>query len=1209
MSDEENEISQLKQQLAQRDKDIQMKDIALKGTSGLRAKLNAAGEEIQKLKEEMPVGGIDPEVFRRTLERAEMMQEEIEQQEKQNELLKGYLNELSQSHRRQEIRSESLLDRLDDLPASTRSTIFPTLAPRPQTDSALVPALLQELKDMASAHEDETMLATGARHDEHQALELKISSLTEDRRLAATEITVLENTLERETLKTAEALNEVVQLQQSLERHEATSAKTNGKLMTACHAKLEGLRNQIVNLEEQNLKLQHENVKSETLLLEKDALIGSLQKPQEQTIPEISIIAATSEEPAPSGGQEGEDARMAELQSKYDETRIALEEARVLLKERESDLQTKTEELDTLRSEYYSLDERHRQLAEEAPEAKEAIDKEVEEVISLERQASNMSENHKIEQLGKQVKELEMQLRAKEAELQQADSDRKEANVLEHQAADLTERLHASEEDAALRQKESLSMREEISAFERQTSELRELMSDKERDVAELQQQNKTLKKNMEALETNQSNVGGLEEQVRFQEQEIIQLQSKNEEFKGICDHLETQNGVLSDQLRAQEEKGEELKSCINEQSAIVEKAASMDIELENCKAELKQHQDMLTKKNNDIEALKEELTQFHRELSEESERHNSREAVFSECTSELEALKTQLEAQRVEQETTKKSLESKCLEVSAKKDLLASVQESCREQKEQIADLQKQIAILENRVVCIPNLEREMEEKDMSVRGITEKLSAQKKKAAAAEEELLIARKEFEKKEAGVQQLLNGKDEVIKVLKEDIIAKDEASREEAAAIESRYLAKQAEVEAIQAASGEESKKLRRELLGYGETIRCLKDEIAAVKQDEVNKESKELEELETVLASSQKDGEVLRTQLAEARAAVVAGMAETTRRMALEKKITHAEGEIKRQREMGSAELRTQLQEARAAVAVGIADTAKLHTQLKHAKMPQQENVALAARLEEMQGMLHESQKECHALRQELHSRREPLNEHELVALQTNCRMMEEELSRKDRQLLEQAKDMEELKRASMETNVEQALRKELATCRKDMMKLGHTHRELVSEFELVRTAKKHAEKKLADMSNPSLYSLVRTMKKSSAGDPKKVETLAGHLSQITDNHHMTEAEVDDAVLMMLEKRLQSNNELLSRLDEHPPSMARPVAPPPRPSMTKRYQSPTAPRTPRSSTVMKQSHTPPVSYENPGRTPSINRRVSPGRYMQSTHAPRTIWR
>eukprot|EP01063_Lacrimia_lanifica_P037711 TRINITY_DN7821_c2_g1_i1.p1 TRINITY_DN7821_c2_g1~~TRINITY_DN7821_c2_g1_i1.p1 ORF type:complete len:1906 (+),score=695.33 TRINITY_DN7821_c2_g1_i1:46-5763(+) len=139
---------------------------------------------------------------------------------------------------------------------------------------------------------------------------------------------------------------------------------------------------------------------------------------------------------------------------------------------------------------------------------------------------------------------------------------------------------------------------------------------------------------------------------------------------------------------------------------------------------------------------------------------------------------------------------------------------------------------------------------------------------------------------------------------------------------------------------------------------------------------------------------------------------------------------------------------------------------------------------------------------------------------------------------------------------DVERSLRKELSNCRKDMMKLGQTHRDLIHETTLLRTAKQQAEGKIAELTercdrlarapppepappagheavngggspprSEALVRMIQTARQRSdrPRDAKKVVTLAQHLNQIVSKRHMSECEVDDAVLLMLETRLKA--------------------------------------------------------------------------------------
>eukprot|EP00659_Diplonema_papillatum_P019736 gene19736-30413_t len=109
-----------------------------------------------------------------------------------------------------------------------------------------------------------------------------------------------------------------------------------------------------------------------------------------------------------------------------------------------------------------------------------------------------------------------------------------------------------------------------------------------------------------------------------------------------------------------------------------------------------------------------------------------------------------------------------------------------------------------------------------------------------------------------------------------------------------------------------------------------------------------------------------------------------------------------------------------------------------------------------------------------------------------------------------------------------DRGVRKELASCRRDMMKLAQTHRDLLAEFELVRAAKKQAEKKMVEykermQDQQTLYRVLKGLRPNAGdADETKVNTLANHLAQISAKNHMTENEVDNAVIVMLERRGQ---------------------------------------------------------------------------------------
>eukprot|EP01059_Diplonema_ambulator_P021824 TRINITY_DN3629_c0_g1_i2.p1 TRINITY_DN3629_c0_g1~~TRINITY_DN3629_c0_g1_i2.p1 ORF type:complete len:946 (+),score=350.01 TRINITY_DN3629_c0_g1_i2:46-2883(+) len=941
--DGEDELGTLREELKQKEKEIQIKDIALKGASGLRAKLNAAEEELRKLKEGGE-GGVDPQVFKDTVARSERIYEELEQQHHKNDLLLGCLLELKESHSRQEIRSLHLLETFDGLPAKPSP---PTPTPTPSYLETLVTLLMDELNDSAAAHEEELHLAMCARRDETSALNFTISTFEENQRAAATELIQLSNQVEKETLRTAKAEIETKKAEQALGKHEEAAKK----LITAATKKIEKLKNKCTDLEEENLRLELENARSCAAMLEKEETIKALEEKAQEAQPSNEMQGAAPEDPPEREPRECANPTLSEeLQTKYDEAIIKLERAEMLLKERDNDLRTKTEEFECLQSQVLA----EREARDEA--GKEDLGKEADTEALQERLAQLTEENcTAVRRMEDMTAELQVSLeniRTLEAEAQEG------RRALEEMRCEYTK---LTQENDALKQSiQSLST----------TSKQEETTMEYERCKSELQ-------KYVEASDALRDE---LQQSAREVEEVRCELAKSNADLAASAAEVAACRGELEQYKEELEESRVVVEKNTNELGKNREELEKNRAELATCTQELEASKADLRRCAHDLEEFRRDLSVCTAELQSAKEELDAQSSELENKTAEVEKLKAARDAHDAAQNNAMHTLDGMRLELSTS--------EREREAYKQEADtLRARVAALEEDARLVPNLRTELEEKDEVVVRIQEQLASQKATAEAIQEDLQKFKDELEKKDRDMQDMTSVKDDVIQNLMAEMSSHEHAMQERVAGVEASYLAKLDAAEMSTTHSEEENRRLREDVAALRCSMDNLKQELLRARSEETAKESRRIKEMEIELLTSQKEGESLKTQLKEARAAVVAGMAETTRRMALEKKINDAEDEMKRRQEVDSAELRQQLQEARAAVAVGIADSAKLQAQLKHAS--QQENATLTAQLEEAQNMFHAAQRECQTLRQELLHRKE--YDHELVSLQTRTNMMEE--------------------------------------------------------------------------------------------------------------------------------------------------------------------------------------------------------------------------
>ena len=283
-----------------------------------------------------------------------------------------------------------------------------------------------------------------------------------------------------------------------------------------------------------------------------------------------------------------------------------------------------------------------------------------------------------------------------------------------------------------------------------------------------------------------------------------------------------------------------------------------------------------------------------------------------------------------------------------------------------------------------------------------------------------------------------------------------------------------------------ETDKMTTQLRHSELSLSRLHKELAASKE---NVESNEkISDLQNVLQTTKDEGEGLKQKLKEARTAVVAGMAETTRRMALEKRLQTTEEQLRKYKSENHSRASSPVREHQTGLA----------TQFSGAT-----DSAIEQQCQLLTQQLQGSHNECASLRQKLHQ------------------------SRLHQQGLSTSADVTSLKQ-------------ELNNCRRDMVKLANTHKELLMEFELVRNSRKQAEKRMMEYKDKcqqlegmktkpisdsgNLETLLKdTIDHSAAStkpDHQKVETLTAHLSQILDHKHMSMSEISDAVLSVMTKR-----------------------------------------------------------------------------------------